>query len=97
VAYRGSAKKVALNEWPVSGSRVVSLSVRVWALAGGLLYGWQDPQADIRRLLSATQYRPIIHQIDAPHLQANPLHRRLEALTDESLSFGGVTAIGQRF
>jgi len=30
-AYRGHAKKVALNEWPVSGSRIVSLSVRVWA------------------------------------------------------------------
>jgi hypothetical protein len=30
-AHRGHAKKVALNEWPVSGSRIVSLSVRVWA------------------------------------------------------------------
>jgi hypothetical protein len=32
-AYRGPAKKVALNEWPVSGSRIVSLNVRVWATA----------------------------------------------------------------
>jgi len=57
----------------------------------------QDPQADIRRLSSATQYRPFIHQIDAPHLQANPAHRRLEALTDENPLFGRLTAIGQRF
>jgi len=46
-AYRGSAKKVALNEWPVSGSRIVSLIVRVWAF----------PVRPIRGLKAAGQLR----------------------------------------
>jgi len=55
-----------------------------------------DPQADIRRLLLANQYRPFIQRIDEQHSLTKPLHRPFDAFTDENPSIEGPAAIGER-
>lgn len=52
--------KIALNEWPLSGTRIASLNVRLWAKAAGVSTGqiWGTEGAKTRGKASTRRRVP---------------------------------------